>query len=111
MVLKEAYFAVAEELDSVTSTRLLRRRIGAARPMARGIYFTIMPALFTVMFSTRSFASSSPCCFAFAAALWMSLAIGSDARFGRNESTARASLMDLPFTISVTRRTLRGDWL
>jgi len=46
-----------------------------------------------------------------AAALAISFLIGRAARLGRNSSARSASGTDLPFTRSVTRRTLRGDWV
>ena len=88
--------------------RLLRRRMSEARPKARGIYFFNMPALSTVIDFTIMSSGLSPFSFALAAALLMSFAIGSDARFGRNWRIASAAEIFFPFTSSVTSLTLRG---
>src|SRR3989344_7927974 len=93
---------------SVTIIRLLRRRMSEARPKARGMYFFSMPALSTMIDCTVSVSGSSPRSFAEAAALLMSFATGSEARFGRNCSAASAAGTFFPFTRSVTKRTLRG---
>src|SRR3989344_295217 len=92
-------------------TRLLLRLMSAGRLKERGIYFFNMPALSTVMDCTVISSRFSPFPFAEAAALLMSFAMGSAARFGRNWRVASAAGIDLPFTSSVTRRTLRGGWL
>jgi len=95
--------------------KTVARRIKDARPKALGMYFFNIPALSTVMFLTMRFSNFSfppeadpPSADALAAALLMSFATGAAARFERNWSAASAAGTDLPFTRSVTRRTLRG---